>query len=63
MRFDRRESAGYPLETAKGRKFQGCYDVDFLLQAESDEERDFYVTVADFFLQRKQQELIARGMF
>jgi excisionase family DNA binding protein len=45
------------------RTLQGCYDVEHLLQAKSDEERDFYVTVADFFLQKKQQELIAKGMF
>lgn len=32
-------------------------------QAESSEEASFYFAVADFFLQRKQQELIKAGVF
>lgn len=41
----------------------GCYDSEFLAQAESQEELAFYLTVADFFLQEKQKELIDQGVF
>jgi excisionase family DNA binding protein len=41
----------------------GCYDLGFLDQAHSEEERRFYITVADFFLQQRQAELIKRGAY
>lgn len=34
-----------------------------LLQLPTKEERDFYVTVADFFLQQRQKELIAKNVY
>jgi excisionase family DNA binding protein len=40
----------------------GCYDAAFLLQAASEEERHFYTTVADFFLQQKQRAVRALGV-
>jgi excisionase family DNA binding protein len=45
------------------RQLYGCYDIDFLDQARSEEERLFYTTVADFFLQQRQRELIAQRVF
>ncbi|MDR2109395.1 MAG: hypothetical protein LBP28_08085 [Coriobacteriales bacterium] len=41
----------------------GCYDIEFLNQAQSEDERLFYTTVADFFLQQRQTELVERGVF
>ena len=42
-------------------------DVDDFLQiiinAESEEERKFYVCVSDFFIQEAQKELIEKGVF
>lgn len=34
-----------------------------LLQLPTKEEQDFYVTVADFFLQQRQKELIAKNIY
>lgn len=34
-----------------------------LLQLPTKEEQDFYVTVADFFLQQRQKELIAKNVY
>lgn len=34
-----------------------------LMQLPTKEERDFYVTVADFFLQQRQKELIAKNVY
>lgn len=39
------------------------YSIDALLQLETTEEREFYVTIADFFLQQKQRQLIKEGVF
>lgn len=36
---------------------------NLLLQLPTKEERDFYVTVADFFLQQRQKELIAKNVY
>jgi excisionase family DNA binding protein len=45
------------------QKLSGCYDAPFLTQAKSREEQRFYLVVADFFLQQKQRELVADGVF
>ena len=34
-----------------------------LLQLPTKEEQDFYITVADFFLQQRQKELIAKNVY
>ena len=49
-------------EEAK-RVLAGCYDADFLKQARTLEERAFWITAADFFLQQKQRELVKEGVF
>lgn len=36
---------------------------NLLLQLPTKEEQDFYVTVADFFLQQRQKELIAKNVY
>lgn len=41
----------------------GCFDMDFLDLAQSEDERSFYTTVANFFLQSKQRELVERGVY
>lgn len=41
----------------------GCFDIDFLDLAQSEEERSFYTAVATFFLQQKQREMIEQGVF
>lgn len=45
------------------RVLTGCYDTEFLMQAKSREEKLFWVRVADFFLQQKQEELVEQGVF
>ena len=45
------------------RVLSGCYNATFLDQARSQEEQAFWLRVADFFLQQKQQELIEKGVF
>lgn len=45
------------------RVLAGCYDVAFLKQARTPEERAFWIHVADFFVQQKQRELIRDGVF
>ena len=39
------------------------YDIDVLNQLKPPEERDFFITLADFFLQQKQKQLIDEGIF
>ena len=62
-------SASFDIAAARNlyrecrRQLYGCYDIGFLGQAQSEEERLFYTTVADFFLQQRQRELIARRVF
>lgn len=34
-----------------------------LMQLPTKEEQDFYITVADFFLQQRQKELIAKNVY
>ena len=41
----------------------GCFDIDFLELAQSEEERSFYTSVASFFLQQKQREMIEQGVY
>ena len=37
--------------------------VQIIINAESEEERKFYVCVSDFFIQEAQKELIKKGVF
>ena len=39
------------------------YDIDALLELETQDERNFCVSVTDFFLQQKQRQLIKQGVF
>ena len=41
----------------------GCYDVTFLEQARTPEEKAFWIHIADFFLQERQRKLIKEGIF
>ena len=41
----------------------GCYVSEFLDQARSPQEEEFWVTVADCFLRQRQRELVAKGVF
>ena len=41
----------------------GCYSAEFLSQARDADEQAFWILVADFFLQRRQRELIDEGVF
>ncbi|MCI9495897.1 MAG: helix-turn-helix domain-containing protein [Adlercreutzia mucosicola] len=43
--------------------FQHCPSSALIAAAESQEEASFYMAVADFFLQQRQADLIARGVF
>ncbi|MGI6221360.1 MAG: helix-turn-helix domain-containing protein [Coriobacteriales bacterium] len=45
------------------RVLSGCYDSRLLDCARTPEEQAFWIRVADFFLQQRQQELIAEGVF
>lgn len=64
--LDRASSAEPPerlLYRACKEAFLFRPDQQLIDQAESSEEASFYFAVADFFLQRKQQELIKAGVF
>ncbi len=37
--------------------------MQLVLEAPSDEEKDFYVMISDYFLQRNQKECIERNVF
>lgn len=41
----------------------GCYSSDFLDGAQSQEEELFWVSVSDFFLARRQEELVKEGAY
>lgn len=41
----------------------GAYDATVLAAAETEDERRFYLMVSDFFLQQKQRELVAQGVW
>ncbi len=43
--------------------FQHIPTEEMMSQAKSNEEADFYMAVADFFLQRKQAQLIKSGVY
>ena len=45
------------------RVLAGCYYSEFLDQARDDREERFWVYVSDFFLDERQRELIAKGVF
>lgn len=45
------------------RVLSGCYDSGFLSQARTPDEQAFWIRVADFFLQKKQRELVEKGVF
>lgn len=58
------------MEKAEFKKFyemSGEMTHDDLLEllesTENDEEQGFYVAVSDYFLQKRQQEVIAKGIF
>lgn len=56
------------IETAK-RLYNVCRDMDIedtlelILNAETEEEEEFFSLLSDFILQRKQREIIARKEF
>jgi len=56
------DEAHWIYEEAK-RVLAGCYDADFLKQARTLEERAFWISTADFFLQQKQRELVREGVY
>lgn len=37
--------------------------MQLVLEASTEEEKDFYIMISDFFLQKKQKECIARNVF
>lgn len=41
----------------------GCYDAAFLDMARNPQEQEFWIRTADLFLQQRQRELIAQGVF
>ena len=45
------------------RVLAGCYDAAFLDQARTPEEQAFWIRVADFFLQKRQRELVEEDVF
>lgn len=45
------------------RVLAGCYNAAFLDQARTPEEQAFWLSVADFFLQQKQRELVKEGVY
>ena len=45
------------------RVLAGCYDTAFLEQARTPDEQAFWICVADYFLQRKQRELVQEGVY
>jgi hypothetical protein len=53
----------HQIYLASKKLLYGRYDAEFLDMADSEEERRFYSAVSDVFLQQKQRELIAAGVF
>lgn len=45
------------------RVLSGCYSAAFLDMARSPQEQEFWIRTADLFLQQKQRELIAQGVY
>ena len=45
------------------RVLAGCYDAAFLEHARTPDEQAFWICAADFFLQRKQLELVREGVY
>lgn len=56
-------SEGHDLYLACKEYFKYRPDSKQLSCAQSQEEADFYISMADFFLQQKQKELIDQGIF
>ena len=53
----------HALYDEAARLLSGCYNAEFLGSARDGDEQAFWVLVSDFFLQRRQRELIDRGVF
>ncbi len=45
------------------RVLSGCYSAPFLDLARSSQEQEFWIKTANLFLQQKQRELIAQGVY
>ncbi|MBQ9022041.1 MAG: helix-turn-helix domain-containing protein [Eggerthellaceae bacterium] len=56
------EEAHRIFDDAK-RVLSGCYSAPFLGLARSPEEKEFWIRTANLFLQQKQRELIAQGVY
>lgn len=50
---------------AEGKRLlgKGNIDVKFIQSLKNSEEASFLIAVSDFFLQQKQREVVARGIF
>ncbi|MDO4437377.1 MAG: helix-turn-helix domain-containing protein [Coriobacteriaceae bacterium] len=59
----RRGVRAHELYEACREVLAGAYDASVLAAAETEEERRFYLMVSDFFLQQKQRELVAQGVW
>ena len=44
------------------KKYEKIYE-EIKLEADSEEQREFYQMVGDFLLQKKQKQVIARNLF
>ena len=55
--------AAHAIYDESSKILAGCYNAAFLQQARSEEEQAFWIYVSDFFLQRKQKDLIAQGVY
>lgn len=53
----------HELYCACRETFRSIPDPSLIRSAKSSEEASFYMAVSDFFLQQKQRELVARGVF
>lgn len=60
---EQRGEALHALYLACKQDMRRCLTAGELAAAGSQEEADFYAAVSDFFLQREQRELVARGVF
>ncbi len=58
-----RGARAHELYEACREVLAGAYDATVLAAAESDDERRFYLMVSDFFLQQRQRELVAQGVW
>ena len=53
----------YKLYHSCKEAFRFCPDANLFANAESSEEAAFYATVADFFLQQRQKQVVNRGVY